>query len=343
MPKAVLPWWNTAAHERRRPFLEARGAIRRRLETWLFEESFMLVECGALQVSPGNETHLHAFATDFVTDQGARQTRYLHTSPEFASKKLLAAGETKIADFARVYRNRETGPLHAPEFTMLEWYRVGADLDTVMQDAHTFINLAADAVDTDALHWRGQACDITRQAIYLSVAEAFERYCGADLNTLLDDQGAMAALARQHGLNPKADDSWSDLFSALLVTRIEPHLGRERPTFLHRYPLCEAALAKACADDPRYAERFELYACGVELANGFEELTDPVEQRARFEADMELKARLYGERYPIDEDFLSALAVMPAASGVAMGFDRLVMLASGASHINDVIWTPFPS
>jgi lysyl-tRNA synthetase class 2 len=337
------PWWTKASHERRRPFLMARAAIRRRLEDWLRGQGFILVECGALQVSPGNETHLHGFAADFVTDQGARQTLYLHTSPEFASKKLLSAGETQIADFARVYRNRETGPLHAPEFTMLEWYRVGATLDDVMDDALSMVHETIEVTGTPTLRWRGAVCDGELKPQFLSVQEAFERYCDADLDALLEDRDGMAALAHRLGLNPKDSDSWSDLFSALIVTQIEPHLGKDALTFLYRYPICEAALAKACADDPRYAERFELYACGVELANGFEELTDPVEQRARFEADMELKQRLYGERYPIDEEFLAALAVMPPASGVAMGFDRLVMLASGASHINDVIWTPFPA
>ncbi len=343
MADLVTPWWDRHAHARRKPFLAARGTIRRGLEAWFVSEGFTLVECGAVQVSPGNETHLHAFATDFVTDKGGRERLYLHTSPEFASKKLLAAGETRIADFARVFRNRETGPLHAPEFTMLEWYRAGATLDDVMDDALSLLHQTSDAVRRDAFYWRGRTCDVTIKPEYLSLHEAFETYCDADLDALLEDRDAMAALARQHGLNPKTDDSWSDLFSALLVTKIEPQLGQGRLTFLHRYPICEAALAKACADDARYAERFELYACGVELANGFEELTDVAEQRARFEADMDLKQTLYGERYPIDDDFLAALGDMPPASGVAMGFDRLVMLASGASHINDVIWTPFPA
>ncbi|WP_305793649.1 amino acid--tRNA ligase-related protein, partial [Caulobacter sp. S45] len=136
------------------------------------------------------------------------------------------------------------------------------------------------------------------------------------------------------------DDSWSDVFSRVLVERIEPRLGEGRPTILYEYPLAEAALARPCPHDGRVAERFELYACGVELANGFGELTDPVEQRRRFEADMAEKARLYGERYPIDEDLLAALALMPPASGVALGFDRLVMLATEATRVNQVLWTP---
>jgi lysyl-tRNA synthetase class 2 len=137
-----------------------------------------------------------------------------------------------------------------------------------------------------------------------------------------------------------ADDTWADIFSRVLVEKVEPRLGRGRATLLTEYPASEAALARPKPGDPRVAERFELYACGVELANAFGELTDPAEQRLRFEAEMAEKARVYGERYPVDEDFLAALAQMPAASGSALGFDRLVMLATGASHIEQVLWAP---
>jgi elongation factor P--(R)-beta-lysine ligase len=144
------------------------------------------------------------------------------------------------------------------------------------------------------------------------------------------------------GVAPAPDDTWSDLFSKLLVAHVEHRLGLGRPTVLIEYPACEAALARPCAHDPRVAERFELYACGVELANAFGELTDPTEQRRRFEMEMDERARIYGpdERYPLDEDFLSALALMPEACGIALGVDRLVMLATGASRIDQVIWTP---
>ena len=333
-------WWHPSRHADRRPFLLMRGQIRRALADWFAAEGFVEVETAALQVSPGNETHLHAFATEFRTDAGAVTPLYLHTSPEFACKKLLAAGETKIVDFARVFRNREAGPLHAPEFTMVEWYRTGASLDAVMQDAGNLCRTALAATGRDALSWRGRTCDPGMTPEALTLTEAFYRYAKTDLDGLLDDRDGFLAAARAAGVGVPDDATWSDIFSAVLVARIEPHLGDGRLTVLHRYPVCEAALARACPDDPRFAERFELYACGVELANGFNELTDPVEQRARFEADMDLKAAIYGERYPIDEDFLDALARMPAASGVALGFDRLAILASGARSIRDVQWTP---
>ncbi len=333
-------WWHPEQHASRRPLLLQRGRVRRALSAWFASGGFVEVECGALQVSPGNETHLHAFATEFRTDDGRSAALYLHTSPEFACKKLLAAGERQIVDFARVYRNRETSLLHAPEFTMVEWYRAGAGMEEVMQDAVALCREALAAAGRDRLIWQGRTCDPAAEPEHLTLVDAFHRYAGIDLDGLLDDRDGFAAAAKAAGVGVPEDASWSDIFSAVLVTKIERNLGMDRLTLLQRYPVCEAALARACPDDPRYAERFELYACGVELANGFHELTDPAEQRIRFEADMDLKEQLYGERYPIDEGFLTALGEMPDASGVALGFDRLVMLAVGASSIRDVLWTP---
>lgn len=337
-------WWQRDIHADRRPFLLQRGKVRRALSHWFEAQGFLEVECGAIQVSPGNETHLHAFGTRFLNEDGTSAADlYLQTSPEFACKKLLAAGEDKIVDFARVYRNREAGPLHSPEFTMVEWYRTGARLDDVMADCVALCRTALAATGQDQLRWRDRACDVTLEPEYLTLTEAFARYAGIDLEAVLDDRDAFLAAARGAGINLPDMVTWSDIFSAVLVARIEHRLGEGRLTLLHRYPVCEAALARACPDDPRFADRFEMYACGVELANGFHELTDPDEQRIRFEADMDLKDELYAERYPIDEDFLAALSEMPDASGVALGFDRLVVLASGARSINDVIWTPFPA
>jgi elongation factor P--(R)-beta-lysine ligase len=339
------PWWDAARHADRRPLLAARNRVRAAIRAMFEAQGFTEVECGALQVSPGNEAHLHAMACEVLGPGGERLTRYLHTSPEFAAKKLLAAGETRIFDFARVFRNRERGALHAPEFTMLEWYRAGEPLDAVMDDAAAIVRLAASETGIAAMQYRGRACDPRLAPERLTVADAMARHAGVDLMRTLDSEGegvraAMAEEAKRAGLDPAADDSWSDLFSKLLVAFVEPRLGIERPTLLCDYPACEAALAQRKADDRRLSERFELYVCGVELANGFGELTEPEEQRRRFAAEMAEKERRYGERYPIDEDFLAALAHMPRAAGVALGFDRLVMLATGASRINQVIWTP---
>lgn len=338
----TLPYWRRDLHSDRRPLLLGRNRIKRALADWFDDQGFVAVECGMVQRSPGNETHLHAFATHWQPDGGVAEPRYLHTSPEFAAKKLLAAGETRIVDFARVWRNGEVGALHAPEFTMVEWYRTDAPYADVMADSVALCRTALAATGNDRLHWRGQACDPFADAERLSLVEAFDRYAGIALDTLLGDRDALAAAVAGLGITVAADDGWSDLFSKVIVTRIEPRLGMGRLTLLDRYPIAEAALARPCPDDPRFAERFEMYACGVELANGFGELTDAAEQRRRFVADMDTKQRLYGLRYPLDEDFLAALATMPDASGVALGFDRLAMLCLGARHINDVIWTPFP-
>jgi elongation factor P--(R)-beta-lysine ligase len=341
---AATPWWTSGVHADRRPLLLARNRIKAALRGWLNGEGFTEVEAAILQVSPGNEAHLHGMATGLIRPDGAKSSLFLHTSPEFACKKLLAAGETRIFDFARVFRNRERGDLHAPEFTMLEWYRVGEGYEALMADCAGVLRLAAEAAGSDMLRFRGHECDPFAQPERLTLADAFARYAQialfATLNGQEADRDGLAAAAREAGVKVAEDDSFADIFSRVLVERIEPRLGQGRATLLCEYPVSEAALARPKPGDPRVAERFELYACGVELANGFGELTDPVEQRRRFVLEMDEKERVHGERYPLDEEFLAALTAMPAASGVALGFDRLVMLATGAPRIDDVQWTP---
>jgi elongation factor P--(R)-beta-lysine ligase len=321
----------------------ARGAITREVRAWFDEQGFVEVESAILQVSPGNETHLHAPRTELSGTDGGRATRYLRTSPEFAAKKLLAAGETKIFEFARVFRDRERGDLHLPEFTMLEWYRANASYDAIMADSVVVIAHAAQATGIGQFTFRGRTADPFAEPELLTVAAAFERFAGIDLlATIFGGEGDRAALAAAAGrcVRITEDDTWSDIFSKVLVEHVEPKLGQGRLTVLFEYPAPEAALARVKREDPRVAERFEIYACGVELANGFGELTDAAEQRRRFAAAMDEKQRRYGERYPLDEDFLAAVAAMPPSSGVALGFDRLVMLASGAIRIDQVVWTP---
>jgi elongation factor P--(R)-beta-lysine ligase len=339
----LSPWWSAARHADIRPFLTARGAVAKALRAWFEEQGFAEVETGILQVSPGNETHLHAPRTELMGADGARATRYLRTSPEFACKKLLAAGEPKIFEFARVFRDRERGDLHLPEFTMLEWYRAEATYDVIMADSVVVIAHAAQATAIGRFSFRGKTADPFAEPELLTVAAAFDRFAGIDLlSTVAGGAGDRAALAAAATARVRVtdDDTWSDIFSKVLVEHVEPHLGQGRLTVLFEYPVPEAALARPKPSDPRVAERFEIYACGVELANGFGELTDPEEQRRRFNLAMDEKRRRYGERYPLDEDFLLAMAQMPQASGVALGFDRLVMLASGAVRLDQVVWTP---
>jgi lysyl-tRNA synthetase class 2 len=338
------PWWDRDVYADRRPFLLARGRIMAALRDWFRHRGFLEVETPALQVSPGNEIHLHAFATDLVKPGGERNRLHLHTSPEFACKKLLAAGEPKIFTFARVFRNRERGPLHHPEFTMLEWYRTNEPYGALMEDCAAILTEAAKAAGCLRLQWRDRTADPYVTPRLLTVAQAFSEFAGIDVLATLSpagesDRDALAAAAREAGVQIADDDNWSDIFSRVLVERVEPRLGIGAATILDQYPTPEAALARKSID-PRLAERFELYACGVELANGFGELGDVAEQRQRFEAAMAERERRYGERHPIDADFLAALAEMPPACGIALGFDRLVMLTTGATRIEQVLWAP---
>ena len=249
---------------------------------WFEGQGFTEIEAGVLQVSPGNEAHLHAFATEALGPAGERRGLYLHTSPEFAAKKLLAAGEAAIFDFARVFRNRERGPLHHPEFTMLEWYRAGAAYETLMGDCAALLALAAETVGARALSFRGRTADPFAEPERITVAEAFDRFAGIDLlRTVAEgqvDRSGLAASAAAAGVRVADDDTWSDIFSKVLVERVEPRLGDGRASILCEYPSHEAALARSKPSDPRVAERFELYACGVELANAFGELTEPLAQ-----------------------------------------------------------------
>jgi lysyl-tRNA synthetase class 2 len=341
----VSQWWTPSVHADRRPALLARNRIEAALRGYLAAENFLMVDPPGLQRSPGNETHLHAFSTVAIGNNGVGETLYLHTSPEFSMKKLLAAGETRIASLGHVWRNRERSALHHPEFTMLEWYRAGEGYGAVIADCLAMLRIAAETAGVKALQFRGREADPFVEAERLSVVQAFERYAGIDLFATMDAEGdtdadALAGAMRAVGLAVPADYTWSYLFSRVLVEKVEPNLGLGRVTVLDRYPAAEAALARRAVDDPRVAERFELYACGVELANGFGELTDATEQRHRFTLEMNEKQRLYGETYPLDEDLLAALPLMGETSGVALGFDRLVMLAVNARRIEDVLWVP---
>jgi lysyl-tRNA synthetase class 2 len=339
------PWWTPHVHADRRPILLARNRIEAAIRGYLADEDFVMVDPPGLQRSPGNETHLHAFATTMTAEDGTQQARYLHTSPEFSMKKLLAAGETRIASLGHVWRNRERSARHHPEFTMLEWYRAGEGYEAVMQDCVRMIRIAAHTTEVPLLRYRNVAADPFLDVESISVADAFQQHAGIDLLATTDAAGntdARALAAQMHavGLSVPEEIDWSYLFTRILTEKVEPRLGLGQITILDRYPASEAALARRAADDPRVAERFEIYACGVELANGFGELTDADEQRRRFLLEMAEKARLYGERYPLDEEFLAALAIMPEASGIALGFDRLVMLATGADRIDQVVWVP---
>ena len=340
-------WWRPDRLAARRRNLELRGRLLAAARAFFAERGFVEVDTPALQASPGLEPHLRAFATTLHDPRhGTAAPRYLHTSPEFAMKKLLAGGLPRIWQLAHVFRDGERSATHHPEFSMLEWYRAGASYRELMEDCVALLRRAQEASGRDALSWNGRTADARAAWERLSVAEAFRRHCGFDLLATAPDPAApqpelLAAEAAALGIGPHPGDDWETLFFRLFLERIEPHLGLGSPTILYDYPLSMAALSRRKREDPRLAERFELYACGLELANAFGELTDPAIQRARLEADMDAKERLYGVRWPVDEEFLAALEHgLPDCAGIALGFDRLVMLASSAQHIEDVLWLP---
>jgi lysyl-tRNA synthetase class 2 len=273
--------------------------------------------------APGEEVHLRA------TPAGRN---WLHTSPEFAMKKLLAGGAGPIFQLARVWRDEPWSDTHAPEFTMLEWYTLGADMQALMDETFALLTATLPPVVT----CRGVATRLENPE-FLTVAEAFQRYAGADV---LGTAGDAPALAAQAGARLREGEDWEDLFFRLLLEHVEPNLGRERPTFLTHWPAAQAALARKCPADPRVAERFELYVCGIELANAFVELTNADEQLTRFLDDRARRHALYGPDWPLDDEFLAAVGRLPACSGIALGFDRLAMLATGAPRIADVLWLP---
>jgi len=340
-------WWHPERLAGRRDKLLSRGRILAAMRQFFTAAGYVEVETPALQVSPGLEPHLKAFVTILHNprDGGAR-SRYLHTSPEFVMKKLLAGGEERIWQLARVFRDGERSTTHHPEFTMLEWYRAGASYVDLMDECEALLRVVQGAVGGANLRWQGREIDARASWQRLSVADAFRRHANLDLFATMPDAGQpdvalLAAAAAPLGIKPHSGDDWEDLFFRIFLERIEPQLGLGAPTILYDYPISMAALARPKPGDPRLAERFELYVAGLELANAFGELTDPIEQRRRFFADQAKKQALYGESYPIDEDFLAALEHgLPECAGIALGFDRLVMLATGADQIEDVLWAP---
>ena len=327
------PPWHPDRFADRLPFLRRRAKLAIDTRAFFAARGYTEVETPCLVSTPGEEVHLHALQTETEDAHARRRTLWLHTSPEFAMKRLLVAGAGPIVQLARVWRNREGSPRHAIEFTMLEWYRPGFSFAALMDETEALLRAVLPPIVRSA----GVTTSLARFE-RLTVADAFTRHAGADLLGTAGDAPALAASARA---TLRQNETWEDLFFRLLLERIEPHLGQQHPTFLTHWPAAQAALARRNPADPRTALRFELYACGIELANAFEELTDADEQQARFLADRARRAELGGADWPLDTDFLAALRHgMPPASGAALGFDRLAMLAAGADRIDQVQWLP---
>jgi len=327
------PSWHPESYAARLPFLRRRALLMQGIRAFFHARGYTEVETPYAVLTPGEEVHLRAFPTAWEQPDGSRRTLWLHTSPEFAMKRLLVAGSGPIFQLARVWRNGEASDTHLHEFTMLEWYRPGANMDTLIAETHALLQAVLPPVVT----CRGVRTELSRYE-KLTVADAFARYVGVDL---LATGGDAEALASQARISLRAGETWEDLFFRLLLQYVEPHLGRAYPTFLTHWPIAQAALARADPADPRVAERFEVFVCGIELANAFVELNDAEEQRRRFLSDRARRKALNGQDWPMDEDFLAALAFgLPACAGIALGFDRLAMIAAGADRIQDVQWLP---
>lgn len=341
-PGGQVMWWQPEVFEKKRPYLEARGKMIRAVRDFFDREGFLEVETPILQVSPVMDTHIHALKTDLRgVDLQYEKTLWLHTSPEFAMKKLMVAGLPKIYQICHVFRDAEGSRRHSREFTMIEWYRAHDGYETIMQDCIGLLRYVAEALRIKEYRHRGTVCDPFADWNIVTVAEAFRTYAGMALEEFLPDRTEeFSAAVKALGLHTALDDRWDDLFFRVMGEKIEPHLGMGTPTVIKDYPAAMASLSRRKPDDPRFAERFEMYVCGVEVCNAFGELTNAAEQRRRFHEEMALKQELYGERYPIDEDFLAALEYgLPESGGNALGIDRLAMLATGADDIDQILWT----
>ncbi|WP_029311431.1 MULTISPECIES: EF-P lysine aminoacylase EpmA [Acidiphilium] len=323
--------WHPERLAARMPYLRRRAGLTQATRAFFTARRYLEVETPYAVPVPGEEVHLAAFATARSAPDGAVEPLWLHTSPEFAMKKLLAGGAGRIFQLARVWRNGEGSATHAPEFTMLEWYRPGAAMAELIAETIAFLRAVLPPVVT----CRGVTTRLDRVEV-ISVAAAFERYLGIDVLASVNDAERLAADARTPR---RPGESWEDLFFRLMLGHIEPRLGRDVPSVLTGWPAPLAALARRDPADARVAERFELYVCGIELANAFVELTDAAEQRARFEDDRARRHAINGVAdWPLDQDLLDAVAMMPPCTGIALGFDRLAMIATGAARITDVLW-----
>jgi len=339
---AAAAWWHPDRFEDRADALVRRADMVKSVREFFDRRGYVEVDTPALQLSPGMEPHLTAFETALGEPNGDRQPVYLHTSPEFAMKKLLAAGMQRIFQLARVFRDGERSPRHHPEFTMLEWYQTGAGWRDIAEEAAEFVRAACGPVVQ-----RGDvSCDLSQPWEFLSVQDAFARHAGIDLLATADDPlnpdtDMLCMFADGLGIRTADTDTWEDIFFRIYLDRIEPQLGVGAATVLHSYPASLAALARLSPEDARVSDRFEIFICGLELANGYGELTDATEQRRRFAVMTAQRIAEGRAPYPVDEDFLAALENgIPDCAGIALGFDRLVMLAAGVERIEDVLWAP---
>lgn len=327
----------------RQAAVRARARFYAVIREYFASQGFDEVETPLLVPAPGMEPHIRAFEAQFFpeTPEGRECTLYLHTSPEYAMKRLLAEGFERVFQLCKVFRNGEIAQIHNPEFTMLEYYRAHADYTAIMDDLEEVVVRGARAFGREeALVVAGKRVSLARPFERLTVRDALLSRTGLDLAKLTTGE-ALREGARERGLHvPGEGGSFDDVFFQIFLTAVEPTLGFERPTFLVDYPVSMASLARIKPSDPSVAERVEMYLGGVELANGFSELTDAAEQRQRLVEEQELRRANGMPIYPLDERFLEAVGRMPPSAGIAVGVDRLLMLLLGAERIDQVLLFP---
>jgi elongation factor P--(R)-beta-lysine ligase len=312
------------------------------LRSFFEAREYLEVETPLMVPAPGMEPHIRAFETELDLSELGRPPRrlYLHTSPEYAMKRLLAGGLHRIYQLCKVFRNEPPSFSHNPEFTMLELYRAPGDHEAVMGDLEALLEALCRAFTGSDVLPGGVRVETPFPRV--RVRDAFREATGVDIadHPPPDPASLAAALEASCGIEAAKGDGWDEVFFRAFLDRVEPKLGADRATFLVDYPAHMAALARLREDDPRWAARFELFIGGTELANGFFELNDAGEQRARLEDEQAERRRLGRPVYPLDEDFLEAVGRMPEAGGVAVGMDRVLMLLTGASSIEEVLLFP---
>jgi lysyl-tRNA synthetase class 2 len=328
--------------ENRKNNLLRRWKVVQGIRRFFLEQGFVEVETPLLVPSPGMEPHLLALELYCTLPTGKKEKKYLHTSPEYGMKKLLGQGWEKIFQVCRVFRDGEVSATHQIEFTMLEWYRAHADYQKIMEDCEGLLSfLAVEVWGMPESSYQGRAINLSPPFERLSVARAMSLFGGIDIEKNRDGDSLLAeAKSRGYRFDKAGTYGFDDVFFKVFLEAVEPRLGYPRPTILYNYPAEMAALARLKSDNPLWAERFELYVAGLELANAFSELNDPGEQRRRFEEEQKLRAQLGKPVYPIDEELLQALSRMPPSAGIALGVDRLVMLFCNVQSIQEVL--PFP-
>lgn len=316
--------------------LELRSRTIRLIREFFWSHDFLEMETPAILRLPGQEPYLSPMKVTIHDERGRAYDGYLHTSPEYTLKKMLGAGFEKIFSLCKVFRDHESfGGTHNPEFTMIEWYRAHENFYAIMDDVEQLFQFLIERLGE---HFRVSLVRF-QEWERLHMRDAWQRYAGVNLDDYLARE-AMFGLCQKKGFNPRPDEPYEDLFYRIFLNEIEPQLGKDHPVILHHYPAPMAALSRLSPDDPRYAERFEVYVAGLELANCFGELTDPLEQRKRLEKERADRAQAGKDVYDIDLEFIEALKTMPPSAGIALGIDRLVQLFASCQNIDDVLSLP---